>query len=63
MGLQHLALGEMNLVGEVGVLLELDPVPCLMVSHSMLQDHDLEHLLGFGVGEFTLRDKCSDRGV
>ena len=49
-GLEQLALGEKRLIGELGLVLELDPVPCLMVFHCMLQDHEFEHLLGFKVG-------------
>ena len=56
-GLEQLAMGEKSLVGELELVLEPDPVPCLMVSHCMLQDHEIKHLLGFGVREFTLGDE------
>ena len=37
-----------------------DPVPCLMVLHCMLQDHDFEHFYGLGMGEFALGDEGID---
>ena len=61
--LEQLAVGEKSLVGELGLVLEPDPVPCLMVSCSMLQDHEFKHLLGFGVRKFTLVDEGCDMGV
>ena len=51
-----------ELVGELGLVLELDPVPCLLVSHCMLQEHDFEHFYGLGENEFTLGDEGTDRG-
>ena len=30
-GLKQLAVGEKSLVGELGLVLELDPLPCLVV--------------------------------
>ena len=56
-------MGEKSLVGELGLVLELNQAPCLMVSHCMLQDHEFWHLLGFGVREFTLGDEGNDMGV
>ena len=61
-GLEQLAIGEKSLVGELGLVLEPDPAPCLVVLHCMLQ-HEFQHLLGFGVREFTLEDEGSDMGV
>ena len=63
MGLKQLAVGEKNLVGELGLVLELDPVPCLMVKHCALQEHEFWHLFGFGVREFTMGDDSSDMGI
>ena len=40
LGPKQFAVGEKGLVGELGLVLELNPVPGLLVSHSMLQDHD-----------------------
>ena len=54
---------EESLLGELGLILELDPVPCLVVLHSVLQDHKFKHLLGFRVKEFTLEDEGIDMGV
>ena len=39
-GLTQLAVGEKTLVGELGLVLEPDPVPCLVVLHCVLQDHE-----------------------
>ena len=50
-------MGKKGLVGELVLVLETDPVSCLMISHYMLQDHDFEHLLHLGVWKFTL---CND---
>ena len=57
------ALGEKGLVGQLGLVLGLDPVLGFMLSHCMLKDHDFEHLLSFRVGEFTLVDEGGDMGV
>ena len=43
LGLEQFAVGRKGLVGELGLVLEPGPVPGLMVSNSMLQDHDFEH--------------------
>ena len=55
-------MSKKGLAGELGLVLQLDPVPCLVVSHCMLQDHDFEHFLGMGVSEFTLGDEGTDMG-
>ena len=34
-----------------------------MVSHSMLQDHEFKHLLGFWLEEFTLVDEGCNVGI
>ena len=34
----------------------------LMISHGMLQDHDFQHFLGFGVRKFALGDEVFDMG-
>ena len=62
LGLNQLAVGEEHPVGQLGLVLEPDSVPCLMVLHSMLQDHEWKHPLGFGVREFALGDEC-DAGI
>ena len=62
-GLKQLAVGEKSLAGDLGPVLEPDPVPYLMVSQRVLQVHKFKHLVGFGVGEFTFGDKSSDMGV
>ena len=55
-------MGERGLVDELGLALEPDTVVDLMVSHSMLQDHDFQHFLGLGVREFTLGDEGISMG-
>ena len=50
-------MAKKGLVGELGLVLELDLVPCHVVLHCVLQDHDFEHFYGLGVGEFALGDK------
>ena len=40
-GLEQFALGKKSLICELRLVLEPDPVPGLMVLHSVLQDHDL----------------------
>ena len=39
-GLKQLAVGKKSLAGELGLVLELDPVPCLMVLLCMSLDHE-----------------------
>ena len=39
------------------------PVPGLVVTYCMLQDHDFEHFLAVLVGEFTLVDQSAYAGV
>ena len=55
-----MAVSKKGLVDELGLVLEPDPVPCLVVSHCMLQDDNVEHFLGLVVSEFTLEDKVTD---
>ena len=50
-------------VGELGLVLEPDPVLGLMVPHHMLEDHDLQHLHHLFMGELALVDEGSDPGV
>ena len=50
-------VGKKGLVGELRLVLEMDPVSCIMVLHCMLQDHDFKHLLGLGMREFTKGDE------
>ena len=51
--LKQLTVSKKGLVGDLGLVLEPEPVPCLMVSHCMLQDYDFEHFYGLVVSEFT----------
>ena len=55
-------MGEKGLLYKLGLIVELDPVPGLMVSHCMLQDHELKHLLCFRLGELGLGDKGGNVG-
>ena len=55
-------MSKKGLVGELGLVLELNVVPCLVVLHCMLQDHDFEYFYGLGVSEFTLQDEGTDAG-
>ena len=50
-------MGKKELVDELGLVLEMDPVSGLMVSHCVLQDHYLKQLLGLVMREFTLGDE------
>ena len=59
---QQFALHEKGLVGELGLVLEQDPVTGLVVLHCMLQDHDFQHLLGLEVRECALGDEGVNRG-
>ena len=56
-------MGEKHLVDELGLVLEPGPVPDLMVAQDMLQDHQFNHLLGFGVREFALGDDGGNAGI
>ena len=56
-------MGEKNSVGHLGLVLEPDSVPGLMVSNCMLEDYDIQHLLGVNFGEFTIIEKGSDKGI
>ena len=55
-------MGKKGLVGEQGLVLELNPVPCLMGLHCMLQDNDFELFYGLGVSEFALGNEGTDMG-
>ena len=55
-----LTVGKKGLVGELGLILKPDPVPCLMVMPCMLQDHDCEHFYGLERSEFALGDEGTD---
>ena len=41
-------MGKKGLVDELGLVLEPDPVPCLMVLDCMLQEHDFEYFYDLG---------------
>ena len=56
-------MGEEGPVGELGQVLEPDPVLGLVIPHHMLEDHDLEHLLHLIMGELALIDEGHDSGV
>ena len=57
---QELTMGEEGLIGELGLVLLPYPVPSLRVPYSMLENQDLQHLLGFGVGKLALGDEVRD---
>ena len=57
---QELTRGEEGLIGELGLVLLPYPVSSLMVPYSMLENHDLQHILGFGVGKLALGDEVAD---
>ena len=61
-GLEPLAVAEKGLVGQLVLVLKLDPVPGFMKFDGMLEDHDF-NLLGFEVREFALVDEGSNAGV
>ena len=56
-GLKQLAMREEGLVCDLGLVLLPNPVPSLVVSHSVLENHYLHHLLGFWVREPALGDE------
>ena len=58
--LQELTMGEQDLIGEMGLFLLLYPISSLVVPYSMLENHDLQHLLGFGVCKLALGDEVGD---
>ena len=60
LGLKQFAVIEKGMVGELGLVLEPDPIIGLMVSHGMLQDHDFQHFLGLAVGKLTVGDEGID---
>ena len=59
-GFKQLTLCEKGLLGEMGLVLLVDPVSVLMESHCELHDHDFEYLLGLDMEEFTLGDEVTD---
>ena len=52
-------MGEKGLGGQLGLVLEPDPAPGFMVSHYMLEDHNLQHLLGLVLGKLALVHESS----
>ena len=56
-------MGEKDPVGDLGLVLHLDPVPGLMVTQGMLEDHHLQHLLHLVVCELALVDEDYDPNV
>ena len=58
--LQELTVGEEGLISELGLVLLPYPVPCLMVTCSMLENHNLQHFLGFRVGKLVFGDQVRD---
>ena len=48
---------EEGLLHELGMVLLPNPVPSHVVLNSVLENHHLQHLLGFGVREPALGDK------
>ena len=53
-------MGEEGLIGMLGLVLLPYPVPCLMVVYSVLENHNLQHFLGFGVGKLASGDEVGD---
>ena len=45
---------------ELGLVLLVDPFSGFVVVCCILQDHDFEHFLCFGQGEFALGDEVTD---
>ena len=56
-------MGEKGLVGQLRLVLELDPVPGFMVPHHMLKDYDLQCLLGLIVGKLALVNESIYPGI
>ena len=46
-------MGEKGLVGKLRLVLLSDPVSGIVEVHCMLKEHDLQHLLGLGMGELA----------
>ena len=59
-GLKQFTVGKEGFVGELLLVLLPDPVPGFVVPHCMLQEHCLQGLLHFYVGEFSNVDKWYD---
>ena len=53
-------MGKKGPVGELQLVLKPDPVQGLMVSHCMLEDHYLQHLLHLFMEELALVDEGYD---
>ena len=53
-------MGEEGLVHELGLVLLPYPVPCLVVMYNMLENHNLQHLVGFEMGKPTFGDEVRD---
>ena len=49
-----------GLVCQGGLVLHADPIPCLMISYCMLQDHNLHHFSYLFIGNFALADDGTD---
>ena len=56
-------MGKKGSVGQQRLVLELDLVPGFVVPHTMLEDHNLQHLLGFIMVEPAIVDKGHDVDV
>ena len=57
MGLKQFALKKEGLLGDLLLVLLADTVMGFVGPHCMLQEHYLQGLLGFCVGEFAIPDK------
>ena len=56
-------MGKKGPVGELGLVLEPDPVLGFVVPHCVLEEHNLQHLPGLIMGELTLVDDSSYPGI
>ena len=56
-------MGEKGLVGHLGLVVGPDPIPVFMVSHWVMEDHNLQCLSGFIMGELALVDESSYPGI
>ena len=59
-GLELFAMSQEGLVCQGSLVLQVDPIPCLMVFYSVLQAHNLHAFCNFFAGEFTLSNNGSD---
>ena len=56
-------MGEKGPVGELGLVLEPDPVPGFMVPHCMQIENDLQYLPGLIMGKLAFHDGGNYPGI